>query len=90
MTMISDFLQMLWLVIQYMGRAILGGFIAFVLGAVLAVMLDVAIDLAVHGRGIRAKAAKEVRPVSVVFGMFASAVVAAAMLLTVAKRFGWF
>ena len=88
--MISDFLQMLLLVAQYMGGAILGGFVALVLGAVLAVMLDVAIDLAVHGRGIRAKAAKEVRPVSVVFGLFTSAVVAAAMLLTVAKRVGWF
>ena len=88
--MISDFLQMLWLVIQYMIGAILGGVGAFVVGAVLAVMLDVTIDLAVHGRGIRAKAAKEVRPVSVIVGMFASAVVAAAMLLTVAKRFGWF
>ena len=88
--MISDFLQMLWLVIQYMIGAILGGVGAFVVGAVLAVMLDVTIDLATHGRGIRAKAAKEVRPVSVIVGMFASAVVAAAMLLTVAKRFGWF
>ena len=90
MTVISDFLQMLWLVIQYMGATILGGFIAFVLGVVLAVMLDVTIDLAVHGRGIRAKAAKEVRPVSVIVGMFTSAVVAVAMLLTMAKRLGWF
>ena len=89
MTMIFDFLQMLWLVIQYMGGAILGGLTAIVLGAVLAVMLDVTIDLATHGRNIRAKAAKEVRPVSVIVGMFASAVVAVAMLLTVAKRFGW-
>ena len=88
--MISDFVQMLWLVVQYMGATIFGGFVAFVLGAVLAVMLDVTIDLAVHGRGIRAKAAKEVRPMSVIFGMFTSAVVAAAMLLTVAKRLGWF
>ena len=88
--MISDFLQMLWLVVQYMGATILGGFTAIVLGAVLAVMLDVTIDLAAHGRSIRAKAAKEVRPVSVVFGLFTSAVVAAAMLLTVAKQFGWF
>ena len=88
--MISDFVQLLSLVIQYMGGAILGGFVAFVLGAVLAVMLDVTIDLATHGRGIRAKAAKEVRPVSVVVGLFASAVVAAAMLLTAAKRLGWF
>ena len=90
MTVISDFVQMLWLVIQYMGGAILGGFVAFVLGAVLAVMLDVTIDLATHSRGIRAKTAKEVRPVSVIVGMFTSAVVAAAMLLTVAKRLGWF
>ena len=50
--MISDFLQMLWLVIQYMIGAILGGFVAFALGAVLATMLDVTIDLATHGRGI--------------------------------------
>ena len=90
MTVISDFLQMLWLVIQYMGGAILGGFVAFVVGAVLANILDVAIDLAVHGRDIRAKAAKDVRPVSAIVDMFASAVVAAAMLLTAAKRFGWF
>ena len=88
--MISDFVQMLWLLVQYMGGAILGGFIAFTLGAVLATMLDVTIDLATHGRGIRAKAAKDVRPVSVVFGMFASAIVAVAMLLTMAKRLGWF
>ena len=90
MAVISDFLQMLSLVIQYMGGTILGGFVAFVLGVVLATVLDVTIDLATHGRGIREKAAKEVRPVSVVFGMFASAVVAAAMLLTAAKRLGWF
>ena len=90
MTVISDFVQMLSLVIQYMGGAILGGFVALVLGAVLAVMLDVTIDLAVHGRGIRSKAAKHVRPVSVIVGMFTSAVVAAAMLLTMAKRLGWF
>ena len=88
--MISDFVQMLSLVIQYMGGAVLGGLVAFVLGAVLAVMLDVTIDLAVHGRGIRAKAAKDVRPVSVIVGMFTSAVVAVAMLLTAAKRLGWF
>ena len=90
MTVISDFLQMLWLVVQYMGGAILGGFVAFALGAVLAAMLDVTIDLAVHGRDIRAKAAKDMRPVSVIVGMFASAVVAVAMLLTAAKRLGWF
>ena len=90
MTVISDFLQMLWLVIQYMGGAIFGGFVAFVVGVVLATILDVTIDLATHGRSIRAKAAKHVRPVSVVFGMFTSAIVAAAMLLTAAKRFGWF
>ena len=88
--MISDFVQMLWLVIQYMIGAILGGVGAFVVGVVLATILDVTIDLATHGRGIRAKAAKEVRSVSVIVGMFASAVVAAAMLLTAAKRLGWF
>jgi uncharacterized oligopeptide transporter (OPT) family protein len=87
---ISDFLQMLWMVIQYMVGAILGGFVGIVFGVVVATILDVAIDLATHGRNIRAKATKEVRPASVVAGLFVTAVVAAAMLLTAAKRFGWF
>ncbi len=88
--MISDFLQMLWMVIQYMGGAILGGFAGIVCGVVVATIVDVAIDLATHGRSIRAKAAKEVRPASVVAGLFVGAVVAAAILLTAARRFGWF
>ena len=88
--MIFDFLQMLWMVIQCIGAAILGGFTAFVVGAVLAVMLDITIDLAMYGRNIRAKAAKGLRPGSVIVGVCTSAVVAAAMLLTAAKWFGWF
>ena len=88
--MISDFLQMLWMVIQYMGGAILGGFVAIVCVVVVATIVDVAIDLPTHGRSIRTKAAKEVRPASVVAGLFTTVVVAVAALLTAAKRFGWF